>query len=142
MFVTQESWREFCQPQTGGNKDRISSKHYCDLWGTNSGQRCTSLLCMSVLGTSVSQECLFLMNGCLLLSFCEWMRRVHHLPKNNQYSQFALLGSVQLCHFTYELVHAPALSGWEASIVQQDTIANINVVFPPWSSALVATGVH
>jgi hypothetical protein len=57
------------------------------------------------------------------------MRRVHHLPKNNQYSQSALLGSIQLCHFPNELVHAPALSGWDASIVQQDTMANINVVF-------------
>jgi hypothetical protein len=80
--------------------------------------------------TSASQECLFLMNGCLLLSFSEWMRRVHHLPKKNQCSQFVLLGSVQPYHFPYQLVHAPALPGWEASNVQQDTMANINVVFP------------
>jgi hypothetical protein len=79
-------------------------------------------------GTSVSQECLFLMNGCLLLSFSERMRGVHHMPKN-QSSQFILLGSVQLYHFPYGLVHAPALSGWEASTVQQDTMAYINVVF-------------
>ena len=63
----------------------------------HSGQCCTSLLCMLVLkysgGTSVSQECLFLMNGCLLLSFSECMRGVHHMPKN-QSSQFILLGSV------------------------------------------------
>jgi hypothetical protein len=58
------------------------------------------------------------------------MRGVHHLPKKNLSSQFVLLGSVQLYHFPYELVRAPALSGWEASIVQQDTVANINVVFP------------
>jgi hypothetical protein len=60
----------------------------------------------------------------------ERTRGVHHLPKKNQSSQFILLGSVQLYHFPYELVHAPALSGWEASIFQQDTMANINVVFP------------
>jgi hypothetical protein len=56
------------------------------------------------------------------------MRDVHHLPKN-QSPQFILLGSVQLYHFPHELVHAPALTGWEASIVQQDTMANINDVF-------------
>jgi hypothetical protein len=70
------------------------------------------------------------MNGCLLLLyFSEHMRGVHHLPKKNQSSQSILLGSVQLYHFPYELAHAPALSGWKASTVQQDTMANINVVF-------------
>jgi hypothetical protein len=59
----------------------------------------------------------------------ECTRGVHHLLKKNQSSQFALLGSVQLYHFPYELAHAPALSGWKASIVQQDTMANINIVF-------------
>lgn len=42
VLVTVKSLREFCQSQRGGNKDRISSKHYYDLWGTNSGQCCTS----------------------------------------------------------------------------------------------------
>jgi hypothetical protein len=79
---------------------------------------------------SVSSECLFLTNGCLLLSFNEQTRGVHHLTKKNQSTQFILLGSAQLYHFPYELVHAPALSGWEATIVQQNTMANINVMFP------------